>query len=438
MNTADTFNPFTTTRKHFADIGGFIRALELEERGVADFVVPDRAMRIVTDMTETVTDQGVDESLRPLLAFDHETAGSCQFPMNRHAADQLAERFGVARKYARRMEEEAVDLYGTNFNYWMKRGDKTRLVRTLHGTTRAVLSQNYRIVDNLDLAHEILTRVKGKAPKAELFSWGLDEATMNLAVFDPTSAIRLPSTETLSPEVRKFIEGPLRGTIQDPEYERNGVVERMIIADGRDPNAGGDLVFPGLVAGNSQVGTRTAWVKVGLFVASCSNRFLVGEDIAHRHLGKDLSKNADAITSRETRTLENEVVFSRIRDAVDAVFVPGNFQKHVGALCDTMTVGVPSATDAVDHLVVREKWGTRKEKGSGSPIGKAILAAWKPQVSHKTSTAWDLLQATTAAAQAIEEAMGADLAMEMEEKAGAYIGKSPEYLAKALGGVVLS
>lgn len=424
---ADKFNPFTRKRSHYADLDGFLAALVAEEEARKDFIVPDKALEFGVKADPVVGPEGVTERAYPVLRFPG-NEGPEEFTLKPHGREQLAEKFGVAQKYAERMAREAPALYGTNFGWWAERSKDTHLVRTIRGQVRAFLSKNYRIVDNLDMAEVVLREVRDLSPAAELFSWGLTEEVMNFAVFNPRSAVRLPTMANIRPEVRKFLEGPLAGTVQDPEYERRGVVERMIIAEGRDPNSGGDYVFPGLVAGNSEVGLRAAWVKVGMFVASCSNRLLVGEDLAVIHLGKDMSKNADAITSRETRRLENAVVFSRIRDAVRAVFNPEEFKRHVANLGNAMSVAVPSPRAAVEAIVAREKWGGR------TALVDSILGFWRNEVSTEKATAWDLAQAVTRAAQEHEDP---EFVVSMETAAGTLVGLPAKDLAEAVGGVAL-
>ena len=68
------------------------------------------------------------------------------------AHGQLAERVGIPKAYYDRMREHAPALFDTNVNHWLLASDGRRLVRTLDGHARAILSDRYRMLDNDDLA----------------------------------------------------------------------------------------------------------------------------------------------------------------------------------------------------------------------------------------------------------------------------------------------
>ena len=75
-----------------------------------------------------------------------------EFAVSEHAHGQIAARLNVPKKYYDRMRVDAPDLLATNVNHWFNKQDEHRLVRTLDGSIRAVLSAGYLCLDNWDLA----------------------------------------------------------------------------------------------------------------------------------------------------------------------------------------------------------------------------------------------------------------------------------------------
>src|SRR5690606_27383707 len=90
------------------------------------------------DETTTLALSGV-EDLVPLPLLDT-------------AHGQLSDRLGIPKAYYDRMRDAAPALFDANVNHWLSAGDERRLVRTLDGRVRAILSDRYRVLDNLDLA----------------------------------------------------------------------------------------------------------------------------------------------------------------------------------------------------------------------------------------------------------------------------------------------
>lgn len=84
-------------------------------------------------------------------------AGGDAYPTTETCRRQLAERLGIPVKYFDRMGAEAPALLDENANHWLKAdGDRRRMVRTLDGSARAVLSDRYQRIDNADVATIVL------------------------------------------------------------------------------------------------------------------------------------------------------------------------------------------------------------------------------------------------------------------------------------------
>ena len=122
-----------------------------------DMIVPSPMMRFATDSggMSQVTIETPD--------------GSARYGTTELARRQLADKLGIPYAYFERMREKQPDLLDRNVNTWLHSEDDRRLVRTLDGNVRAVLSDRYRRLDNYDLAEHvlpILQRLPGGRPES--------------------------------------------------------------------------------------------------------------------------------------------------------------------------------------------------------------------------------------------------------------------------------
>ena len=89
------------------------------------------------------------------------------------------------------MRTEQPQLLDRNVNTWLQSDGDRRMIRTLDGQVRAVLSDRYRRLDNFDLAENvlpILQRLEG----ARFESVELTETKMYLKVITPVSSSSRP------------------------------------------------------------------------------------------------------------------------------------------------------------------------------------------------------------------------------------------------------
>ena len=68
------------------------------------------------------------------------------------ARRQLADKLKIPFTYFERMRTEQPSLLDRNVNTWLQIDNESRMIRTLDGQVRAVLSDRYRRLDNFDLA----------------------------------------------------------------------------------------------------------------------------------------------------------------------------------------------------------------------------------------------------------------------------------------------
>ena len=106
------------------------------------------------------------------------------------ARRQLAEKLGIPLMYFQRMEKHKKRLLEDNVNTWLQDSDEERLVRILDGNVRAILSNRYRRLDNVDLCEAVLPLLC-KLPGARFASCELTETKLYLKVIAEDTAYEI-------------------------------------------------------------------------------------------------------------------------------------------------------------------------------------------------------------------------------------------------------
>jgi hypothetical protein len=144
-----TAEPVLTTRN--ANVGDLVRVLHAQHEAKLDVVMPAGRLRAERGNLRLT---GVGE---PILHLDGVTQETLLRPTATADAD-LAKKLDIPLPYLRRLRAEQIGLYDANVNTWLGDEPERRfLVRGLSdrpagiGVARAVLSDSYKVVDNLDV-----------------------------------------------------------------------------------------------------------------------------------------------------------------------------------------------------------------------------------------------------------------------------------------------
>lgn len=254
-------------------------AKEIERRSNAkrDFIAP------ATQLKMTVGDLSSD---KPSVAL---AVANDRFPIKAVAHDQLAEYTGIPTPYYRRLREEAPELLATNVNRWLsdKNSKKDRrMVRTLDGNVRALLSDKYRPLENEQLAEAILP------------------------VLLKQDLIIMSSEIT---ETRLYIKAVDRRIEKDVPTGRK-------IGDGS--HVFFDTVSPAITISNSEVGMGALSIETSIYTKACTNLATIGTTLRKFHTGSraTLSDEVYALLTDETRRATDAATFGQVRDLVTAAF----------------------------------------------------------------------------------------------------------------------
>jgi hypothetical protein len=254
-------------KTQFADVGAFLSKVQELDSLKADFVVPQGKMSMNCDGA--------------LLHID----GLDDFPIQEIMHEQIAAKLSIPKAYYDRMQ--AVDnLRAENVNAWFKQEPKTkRLVRTLDGEARALLSDRFRPLDNLLIAG----------------------AAMPVLAENPDLVVR---SATITP-ARMYLQ------VSFPKIAGEIAV--------------GDVIEYGFTLTTSEVGRGKVDVQDWFHQLRCSNGW-VGESIfSKRHTGRRIGDDEEdySLYADDTIQKELEAFQFRLRDLLKASVTPANFQTRM-------------------------------------------------------------------------------------------------------------
>jgi hypothetical protein len=297
-----------------------------------DVVAPATALRyrdgnlIVRGAETEITPDGVtnlDGVYRPTRTFDQ----------------QIAEKLGIPGRYASKLRATRVDLLDANVNGLLHGrvrlaggersviadpDSRTFLVRTMRGAdgqsgiARAVLSDRYGIIDNLDALTAALAGVRDAGVEVEITGCDLTDDRMYVRIVAPSVTAALG-------EVLAGYRSPFTGL---------GAHDAM-----NQP-----VAFAGLHISNSETGGGAFTITPRMVVQVCSNGMTVTRDAVRAvHLGGRLDEGVIRWT-RETERKQLDLITAKTRDAV-ATFLDVEYMRGVIAdMTDKAVRPVPAAT----------------------------------------------------------------------------------------------
>jgi hypothetical protein len=236
-----------------------------------------------------------------------EAGGQVRYGVTPLARRQLADKLKIPYAYFERMRTEQPVLLDRNVNTWLKSEEDRRMLRTLDGNVRAILSERYRRLDNFDLAESVLPILR-RLPDLKFESSELTDTRMYL--------------KCVTPRLFKEI-------------------------------APGDVVQAGVVISNSEVGQGMLTVQPLIYRLVCSNGLIVSDrSLKKTHVGRSLGTEDEGITvfKEDTLCADDKAFFLRVRDVVEAAVSEASFLPATQKL--QRTLGIKIAGDPVKTVEV--------------------------------------------------------------------------------------
>lgn len=376
-----------------------------------DMVVPASALRSVDGQVQVA---GVE----PVLLGDGVQDPNGLYVPTQVFDEGLSDKLDIPLKYVRRLRSERPDLMDANVNGWLHGApelyratavpvsvdtvvEKARdaipgdsrsfMLRTFRGDdgpgiARALLSNSYSIVDNLDVLMEALAGVREAGVEAYVDRANLTERRMSVEIVVPEIAV-------LATELLRGYRNPFGS-----DFERwRGVADREGLGyGGEEP-----VVWAGFKITNSETGGGAFTITPQAKVKVCANGLTLSNDVVRAvHLGGRLEAGV-VNWSAETQRQNLELIKAKTRDAV-ATFID----------VDYMTASIARITEKATAEVRSEEVKVIAKRAKFTePEQDMILDFF---IRGGQTTRGGIMQAVTAASQMVDDA---DQAHDMEAKA---------------------
>jgi len=396
-------DPALTTRN--ATLADMVAILRHQRARRVDVVAPEAAIHahegnlVVSDTVQQVTEDGV-------------TSAAGTYRPTQVADEGISAKLGITLAYLRRLREHRPDLWDANVNGWLHGNDlagispdsRKFLVRLFQaqgdnlGVARAVLSDSYKVIDNLDALMATLDGIRQAGADVEFDGLDLTERRLYARV--------------VAPQIRAYASGLLAGYRSPfggevyvpgrnwtPEQARQAAArERRGYEPGAEP-----VLFAGFVISNSEVGDG-AWSITPRIVAEiCGNGLQITADVARAvHLGSRQEEGVVRYTA-DTQEKELALITARARDAVATFLSPAYLQAKVTEIERKTGVPVSHPEETVRHVAKAAKFSDE--------LAEEILAHF---IRGGQLTAGGVMQAVTSVAQTLDDA---DTACDLEAQA---------------------
>jgi hypothetical protein len=274
------------------DLVSLAQQIEDNRSAKQDFIVPSRELMMTIE-------EGEQGRPSPYLVVP----GEGEYPIRPIAHDQLGGYTEIPAKYYDRMLNSSPQLLADNVNHWFRNSpakDK-RMVRTLRGYHRSLLSNRYQRIENEEIAE------------------------VSLPILLNTPGVSPVSTEVT--ERRLYIQATTDRVV--------GEVKK------------GDVVQAGLIISNSETGHGSVSVKAMFYRLMCLNGMILPTAFRANHIGRRIDDNEDLYRD-DTRAADDKAVLLKVRDTVTAFLSHDFFNKKLSEM-QALTEG--EITGKVDKAV---------------------------------------------------------------------------------------
>lgn len=266
---------------------------------------PHQVAVVLQKGQESESEKGLEQNVAEFLDAPI-TQPLERLEVTEHAHRQIAGRLQIPWKFYLRMLEDHTDIVLDAVNKLFEREPGTRLLRTMDGKLRAFLSNRYKRIDNDQVLGSALpVIVKGD----------LETYLLSSQVTDRNLYLKVLFT---GPEMK-----------QEIGYTRDGTV---------------DVVRPGFILKNSEIGTGSLSISAFFYRNFCKNGCVFGKtdafEFRRTHLGGALIEGADfEILSDKSKKLEDETILSQVNDVMHAIATP-EFVNTMGDKLRSLKEGV--------------------------------------------------------------------------------------------------
>jgi hypothetical protein len=323
------------------------------------------------------------------------------------ADGQIATKLGIPPSYLKALRENGrTDIFDDNVNGWVQGcadlnagpDKRTVLLRTfvdedpdVVGVLRALLSDRYARIDNIDVLTAALSGVRETGANVEVVGCDLTETRMTIKIAAPDILVH-------APRLLKDYRSPFN----DDGTRRAGVLDVPQWAQEKF-GVNADGVFAGFVITNSETGGGAFTITPRFMVLRCTNGMMITKDVLRQvHLGSKLD-HGQIVWSDDTQQKTLALVTAQTRDAVKTFLDEDYVTKVIEGISDVAETEITDPQKTIEY--VGKKLLFSEEATAG------ILTHF---IKGGQVTAGGVLQAVTSYAQTVENP---DLAFQFESKA---------------------
>ncbi|WP_280477147.1 hypothetical protein [Nocardia asiatica] len=361
-----------STARH-AELGDLVALLNDQQAAKLDVLAPASALRASDGLIELAGVEPVldDRGVTPVDGLYRPTGA---------ADSHLGTKLKIPAGYLKSLREiQRTDLYDVNINGLLHGPQDPRLpggpdersflLRLFTsgkpdepGVLRAVLSDRYGIIDNLDVLTAVLDGIRLADTDVTVRSCDLSESSMHCKVYSPKIRALAPT----------FLEN-YRTPFANPELEAErrrvaGQIEtgrRLAAREGRGYRLGSEpVVFAGLRFSNSEIGHHAVTLKPELVVEICGNGLTLPLfAFTKRHVGDRLEIGGTRSWSQDTQRKRLAVITAETRDKVTEWMSPEFLTARVEEL--ERHAGTPVTQPERTLEVMSKKLGFTEDERSG-------------------------------------------------------------------------
>ena len=219
--------------------------------------------------------------------------GQEAFPITPYAHGQVAQYLEIPKKYYDRMLTDAPGILVQSINRWLEdHKDERRMIRTLDGNVRALLSDRYRPLENEDLAEAVFPVLAELG--VQVVSADITERKFYVKAVDENIVKDIPTGHTMGDGTHTFF----------------------------------DTVSPAITLSNSEIGAGTLCIETSIWTKVCTNLATFGASLKKYHSGAraDVSEEVYALLSDTTKNATDEAIWRQTRDITKAAFDQARFE----------------------------------------------------------------------------------------------------------------
>lgn len=317
-----------------------------------DYIVPVSMMKAV--------------SKNDNVAIEFTNGETKQYGLTNWSGSQLATYTDIPKAYFDRISAENPSLAANNINHGLsKMQSDSRMLRTLDGNLRGLVSPKFRILDGHDLV----------------------ETTLPVAIENGLTMVSSDITPTRL--FMKFLSPKLEGEIKK-----------------------GDVVRYGLTVSTSDVGAGSVRIEPLIFRLACLNGMISSTAFRKYHVGQNKAENeVFELLSDRTKEMTDATFWAQVRDVILASLKPENFQREIDKL--RVAANEPILNFDLPRVVELTMKATSI---TGEKKAQSILAALASGNEGAGLTRWGLINSFTRAAQSDD--FSYEESIELERAAG--------------------